>query len=101
MFLGEVIDKPFHISVSIDGLNEDHKPVQILTQQMSKNRTRHLKCEKQSCDEIIVLHLGYLDYTHYIITVNFYGLESFHTRYNINELFFYVRNFNNSINCWY
>lgn len=53
-------------------------------------RTRHLKCEKQSCDEFIVLHLGFLDYTHYIITVNFYGLEAFHSRYNINELYIYV-----------
>lgn len=53
-------------------------------------RTRHLKCERQSCEEFIVMHLGYVDYIHYIITVEFYGLEAFHSRYNINELNFYV-----------
>ncbi|KAJ8977166.1 hypothetical protein NQ317_003106 [Molorchus minor] len=57
-------------------------------------RTRHLKCEKQSCNEFIVLHLGFLDYTHYIITVNYYGLEAFHSRYNINELYFYFKTYN-------
>ncbi|XP_018565323.1 transmembrane protein 181 [Anoplophora glabripennis] len=90
---GEIIDKMFEISVGISGLTEDHKPVSILDINQN-NRTRHLKCEKQSCEEFIVLHLGFLDYTHYIITVNFYGLEAFHSRYNINELYFYFKTYN-------
>ena len=53
-------------------------------------RTRHLKCERQSCEELVVAHLGFLDYSYYIITVRFYGLESFHQRYTIRELTFYV-----------
>ncbi|CAG9836454.1 unnamed protein product [Diabrotica balteata] len=90
---GEIIDKKFKISVGISGLTEEHKPVTVLDFN-ANNRTRHLKCEKQHCDEFIVLHLGFLDYTHYIITVNFYGLEAFHSRYNINELFFYFKTYN-------
>lgn len=53
-------------------------------------RTRHLKCERQSCEELVVAHLGFLDYSYYIITVRFHGLESFHQRYTIRELTFYV-----------
>ncbi|CAH2009468.1 unnamed protein product [Acanthoscelides obtectus] len=90
---GEIIDKQFQVSVSISGLTEDHKPVAILDSK-NNNRTRHLKCEKQACDEIIVLHLGFLDYTHYIITVHFYGLEAFHQRYNIKDLKFYFKTYN-------
>lgn len=30
----------------------------------------------QKCDEIIVLHLGYLNYTQYQVMVSFKGLES-------------------------
>lgn len=54
------------------------------------SRTRHLKCERQSCEELVVAHLGFLDYSYYIITVRFHGLESFHQRYTIRELTFYV-----------
>lgn len=36
------------------------------------------------------MHLGFLDYAHYIITVRFHGLEGFHQRYNIKDLKFYV-----------
>lgn len=53
-------------------------------------RTRHLKCERQMCEELVVAHLGFLDYSYYIITVHFHGLESFHQRYNIRDLTFYV-----------
>lgn len=30
----------------------------------------------QTCDEIIVLHLGYLNYTQYRVKVSFKGLEN-------------------------
>lgn len=53
-------------------------------------RTRHLLCERNKCDEFTILHLGFLDYAHYILTVRFHGLEGFHQRYNIKDLRFYV-----------
>jgi len=30
----------------------------------------------QECDDVIILHLSYLAYPHYIITVHIYGLHS-------------------------
>lgn len=50
-----------------------------------------MKCWKSTCDEFTVLHLGFLDYAHYIVTVRFFGLESFEKRYHITDLRFYVR----------
>ncbi|XP_044262247.1 transmembrane protein 181 [Tribolium madens] len=90
----ESYDKSFLISVTIEGVDEDHKPVPILDGKHTRNRTRHLTCENQRCDEFVVLHLGFLDYTHYIITLNFYGLEAFHKRYEINQLTFYFKTYN-------
>ncbi|XP_050303960.1 transmembrane protein 181 [Anthonomus grandis grandis] len=91
---GETIDKEFDICLTISGLTEEHKPATILTDRDHKNRSRHLHCDKQLCDEFIVMHLGYLDYTHYIINVIFYDLEAFHSRYNIKELTFYFKTYN-------
>ncbi|XP_076297596.1 transmembrane protein 181-like isoform X2 [Lasioglossum baleicum] len=90
----ERYDKSFQISISIDGLTEDHKHVPVLSSETGQNRTRRLNCERQTCDELVVAHLGFLDYTYYIITVHFYGLENFHRRYNIRELTFYFKNYN-------
>lgn len=86
----ERYDKGFQVSVSIDGITADRKLVSVLPPEVGHNRTRHLKCERQSCEELVVAHLGFLDYSYYIITVRFHGLESFHQRYTIRELIFYV-----------
>ena len=42
----------------------------------------------QECDNLILLHLGYLDYPNYIITVHFYGLENI--KFNIKDIRFSV-----------
>lgn len=86
----ERFDKGFQVSVAIDGLTEDHKPVAVLPFAATRNRTRHLLCERNACEEFTVMHLGFLDYAHYIVTVRFHGLESFNQRYNIKNLIFYV-----------
>ncbi|XP_015116993.1 transmembrane protein 181 [Diachasma alloeum] len=90
----ERYDKTFQVSVSIDGISPEEKLVSILSSESGHNRTRHLKCERQSCEELVVAHLGSLDYTHYMITVRFYGLEGFHQRYTIRDLTFYFKNYN-------
>ena len=54
-------------------------------------RTRDLKCERQNCTEILVLHMGYFNYAHYALTIRFYGLESIHSRYSIKDVNFYVK----------
>ena len=38
----------------------------------------------------MVLHLGSLEYTHYMLNIQFYGLREFHKRYFIREIVFYV-----------
>ncbi|XP_017776659.1 PREDICTED: transmembrane protein 181 [Nicrophorus vespilloides] len=88
----ETFDKSFRVNVNIEGLTSEHKPVEIL--QDTKNRTRHLKCVKQSCQEFIVLHLAFLKYNHYMFTVHFYDLESFHQRYHIKDITFYFVTYN-------
>ncbi|XP_012283820.1 transmembrane protein 181 [Orussus abietinus] len=90
----ERYDKSFQVSVSIDGIDPDRKLIAVLAPEVGHNRTRHLKCERQSCEEFMVVHLGYLEYTNYIITVHFHGLESFHQRYYIRNLTFYFKNYN-------
>jgi hypothetical protein len=90
----EVFDKSFHVSVAIDGVTEEHKLKTILHRDNVHNRTRHLICVRKQCEEFIVLHLGFLEYAHYILTVNFYGLEAFHQRYNIHSLKFYFKTYN-------
>ncbi|GBP83587.1 Transmembrane protein 181 [Eumeta japonica] len=54
--------------------------------------TQHLKCKRRVCEEVMVLHLGALEYTHYILNMRFYGLQEFHKRYRIREINFY---------CWF
>lgn len=48
--------------------------------------TRHLSCcfLLQKCDEIIVVHLGYLNYTQYQINVSFKGLENITYEVKVN-----------------
>ena len=43
----------------------------------------------QECNDLILLHLGYLDYTYYIINIHFHGLED-QTNFNIRNIIFYV-----------
>lgn len=45
---------------------------------------------KQVCEEVMVLHLGSLDYMHYVLNIRFYGLKEFHKRYYIRDIIFYV-----------
>lgn len=90
LFTDERYDKSFQISVTIDGISEQHKPLTVLGAGQAHNRTRHLVCVRNDCEEFTVMHLGFLDYAHYIITVRFLGLESFHQKYNIRAITFYV-----------
>lgn len=56
---------------------------------------------KQVCEEVMVLHLGSLDYMHYVLNIRFYGLKEFHKRYCIRDIIFYVsklRQLNNYFN---
>lgn len=89
----ETYDKSFQISVGVEGITSKHTPLSILSEDNVRNRTRHLHCERNICKEFTVVHLGFIDYAHYIITVRFLGLESFHQKYTIKEITFYFKTY--------
>lgn len=74
------------MNVIIKGL-DDSKLI-TLDEYSAINRTRHLKCKGNVCEEFTIMHLAWLEYSHYQLSVNFFGLN--HKRYNINKLNFYV-----------
>ncbi|XP_075971889.1 transmembrane protein 181 isoform X2 [Anticarsia gemmatalis] len=90
----EIFDKSFQISISIDGVLADHSTTELVSENDAPNRTEHLKCIKRVCDEVLVLHIGMLEYTHYVLNINFYGLKEFHKRYHIREIVFYFKTYN-------
>ncbi|XP_049913636.1 transmembrane protein 181 isoform X3 [Epinephelus moara] len=64
--------QPFEISVELKGVMQDASVMHINKVQQ-KPRTLHCGAK---CDEIIVLHLGHLNYTQYQVMVSFKGLEN-------------------------
>ncbi|XP_066968307.1 transmembrane protein 181 [Macrobrachium rosenbergii] len=88
--------REFHLSVSIEGLTREHKTESVLSVDKPHNRTRSLECDQTECGEVTVMHLGYLRYTHYIITVNFYGLGDIQQWYNVKDVIFYFKTYNPS-----
>ncbi|XP_077408025.1 transmembrane protein 181 isoform X1 [Vanacampus margaritifer] len=64
--------QPFEINVELKGVMQDASVTHINSVR-SKSRTLHCG---DKCDEIIVLHLGYLNYNQYQATVSFKDLEN-------------------------
>ncbi|XP_051908000.1 transmembrane protein 181 isoform X2 [Hippocampus zosterae] len=64
--------QPFEIDVELKGVLPDASVTHVNSVR-SKSRTLHCGTK---CDEIIVLHLGYLNYSQYQVTVSFRGLEN-------------------------
>ncbi|XP_053397085.1 transmembrane protein 181-like [Mercenaria mercenaria] len=93
---GTKIEQSFTVSVFIGGIKgEDESIIQSENPKLdglSHNRTRLLSC-KEECNDLILLHLGYLDYTYYIININFHGLEQ-QAHFNIKNIIFYFKSYN-------
>ncbi|XP_059380220.1 transmembrane protein 181-like isoform X6 [Carassius carassius] len=66
--------KEFGMNVELQGVMQDASVMRISNNIHNKNRTLHCAAHQQACDEIIVLHLGYLNYTQYKISVSFRNL---------------------------
>ncbi|ELK34810.1 Transmembrane protein 181 [Myotis davidii] len=64
--------KSFLMTVKVDGVARDGTTMFIHNK--VHNRTRTLSC-RETCAEIIVVHLGYLNYTQYMVTVGFEDLD--------------------------
>lgn len=67
------LEREFHMSTKVLGSEKDtsHK----LINRAYQNRSRTLKCNKDSCDSLVVFHLGKLTHPSYIVEVTFYGLS--------------------------
>uniref|UniRef100_A0A8C6KDM0 Transmembrane protein 181 n=1 Tax=Nothobranchius furzeri TaxID=105023 RepID=A0A8C6KDM0_NOTFU len=72
--------QPFEINVELKGVMQDASVMHIKTVQQ-KSRTLHCG---DKCDEIIVLHLGYLNYTRYKVSISFKGLENITYEIKVN-----------------
>ncbi|XP_053737494.1 transmembrane protein 181 isoform X1 [Synchiropus splendidus] len=69
----------FEITVELKGC-QDASVVHINTVQQ---KSRNLHCV-DICDEIIILHLGYLNYTQYTVKITFSGIESISSELKVN-----------------
>ncbi|XP_032881290.1 transmembrane protein 181 isoform X1 [Amblyraja radiata] len=86
------IRKNVSMMVTISGVMQDTSVPNIRV--YPHNHTRSLHCANRLCDEIIVLHLGYLNYTEYVITVTFYNLVS--SEFPIKDVNFTLKMYNAS-----
>ncbi|RUS87573.1 hypothetical protein EGW08_004679 [Elysia chlorotica] len=93
---GSKFEQEFQMGILIRGINGDAQSIQessnpALSTEM-RNRTRMLKCSQNACDDLIVMHLGYLDYAYYIITVVFYNLDV--SKLAIKDVHFMFKSYN-------
>lgn len=92
----EKFNKHFYIGVTIHGISDENEDVVLLSDHDSHNRTRELHCFGSTCDGFTVLHLGFLDFSRYIITIQFYGLQRIEENYNVRDVVFYFKSYNPS-----
>ncbi|XP_038047391.1 transmembrane protein 181-like isoform X2 [Patiria miniata] len=86
---GESFQKIFNVSIYIRGLAEDDSLVPVSN--MFFNHTRTLSCKKaELCEEMLLLHVSPIQYSSYMITVLFQGLE----RAKVTEVNFTFRTYN-------
>ncbi|KAL1464780.1 hypothetical protein WDU94_004398 [Cyamophila willieti] len=85
----ESYDVGFHYRVSITGVEQDHQDIDIMDA-YHHNRSRHLVCTRDACQEVMLLHLASLQYARYLVTVRLYNLDGFQKRYHINQITFHV-----------
>ncbi|KXJ15485.1 Transmembrane protein 181 [Exaiptasia diaphana] len=62
----------FKLGVDIRGRVKDTSYHWITS---SSNRTRHVKCNDKKCSNLVILHLGYIDYPSYAVQVKFKDLS--------------------------
>ncbi|XP_051974327.1 transmembrane protein 181-like isoform X2 [Xyrauchen texanus] len=67
--------REFGMNVELQGVMQDASVMRIIDNVHNKNRTLHCAAHQEVCDEIIVLHLGYLNYTQYQINISFRNLD--------------------------
>nr|XP_023662783.1 transmembrane protein 181 isoform X1 [Paramormyrops kingsleyae] len=89
--------QPLEINVELKGVMQDASVTRISSNVHQKSRILHcgaVNVHPPTCDEIIVVHLGYLNYTRYHVNVSFKGLENL--TFGIREVTFMWKTYNPS-----
>ncbi|XP_051544425.1 transmembrane protein 181-like isoform X4 [Myxocyprinus asiaticus] len=84
--------REFGMNVELQGVMQDASVMHISDNVHNKNRTLHCAAHQEVCDEIIVLHLGYLNYTQYQINISFRNLDDL--KANIKNVTFVFKMYN-------
>ena len=100
----ETFHKDFTVAMKIEGiLSQDSsksptKSVILLNEDLNlgDGRLDHLFCSVKRCDPIQTVHLEFLEFTKYIFTLNFKGLQSVHSKYEIEDIRFTFQSINSS-----
>ncbi|XP_022242398.1 transmembrane protein 181-like [Limulus polyphemus] len=90
----ETFYKPFRLGVTLHGVSNQNKPMVVLDESHSHDRVRKLYCASKLCDGLTLLHLGFLDFSHYVITIRFYDLESTDKMHHIQDIIFNFKSYN-------
>ena len=89
----ETFSKNFTVMLSVVGLNKDLKKGDIIGYR-KHNRTRTLQCSGLNCNTIIIMHLGYLPDSVYLVNASFLGFD--HYSYTIKDLKFTWATYNSA-----
>ncbi|XP_057180457.1 transmembrane protein 181 isoform X2 [Triplophysa rosa] len=84
--------RDFGMNVELQGVMQDASVMRISDNVHQKNRSLHCSANQQVCDDIIVLHLGYLNYTQYHINISFRSLDDL--KDNIKNVTFVFKMYN-------
>ena len=89
LFAGQSFEQSINVTMNIFTIIDDASGTSGLRQY---SRTRHLKCfNGPLCDEIMLLHIGYLPYSKIRVEVSFPDIDSLDL--NVSDVTFEVSNF--------
>ncbi|XP_078618423.1 transmembrane protein 181-like isoform X1 [Branchiostoma floridae x Branchiostoma japonicum] len=86
---GDTIKSKFTMSVVVEGQVADSSV--LITGERTHNHSRTLHCNKETCNDLVILHLGYLDFTTYLVRVMFFGISD---KYPVTEVGFSFKMYN-------
>ncbi|XP_066523673.1 transmembrane protein 181 isoform X1 [Hoplias malabaricus] len=84
--------KNFQMNVELKGVMQDASIMHISDNVHQKSRFLHCTLPQHFCDEFIVVHLGYLNYTQYQVNVSLKGVEE--KSQNIQNVTFVIKTYN-------
>lgn len=88
----ETFMKTCNVLVEVEGFMS--KNTKRLVGGKGHERSRTIRCDDQKCDPFIVMHLGVLEYSHYLVNITFNGLESIDRHFTIEDITFTMITYN-------